>query len=43
VLGNCGVTNQVAGAQSAAMMCWCEGYGWDDAMAREEKFKNHCR
>jgi len=27
VLGNCGVTKQVAGARSAAMTCLGRGYG----------------
>jgi hypothetical protein len=41
VFGNCGVTNQAAGARSAVMTCWIEGFGWVDARAREEKFKKH--
>ena len=40
MLGNCGVTNHVAGARSAAMTCWVERFGWVDARAREEKVKN---
>jgi hypothetical protein len=37
VLGNCGVTNQAAGARISAMTCWVEGFGWVDAREREEK------
>jgi len=37
VLGNCGVTNQAAGARSAAMTCWVEVIGCVDSQAREEK------
>ena len=39
MLGNCGVTNQAAGARSVAMTCWVEGFGRDDARTREEKVK----
>jgi len=37
VLGNCGLTNQADGPRSAAMTCWVESFGWDEARAREKK------
>ena len=43
MLGNCGVTNQVAVARSADMMCWAEGFGCVDARARDENVKKQWR
>jgi hypothetical protein len=37
VLGNCGLTNQAAGARDAAMKCWVVGFGCVEFMASEEK------
>jgi len=42
VLGNCGLTNQVAGARSPAMT-WVEGFDWFYSRAREEMVGKHWR
>jgi len=43
VLGNCGVTNKIAGARSPVMTWWVDEFGCVYARAREEMIRKYWR